>query len=100
VESYLDFSPAWEQERFMLSSATGARDSEKALNFLEERHSESLWVWEVAMMNQSKFKAFMLIAVFSCSAPLLGDHWEQPSFPGSLLLPSGDLVETEAEHDS
>jgi len=41
VESYLDFSPAWEQERFMLSSATGARDSEKALNFLEERHSES-----------------------------------------------------------
>ena len=41
VESYLDFSPAWEQERFMLSSAAGAQDSEKALNFLKEQHSES-----------------------------------------------------------
>ena len=41
VESYLDCSPASEQERFMLSNAAGAQDSEKALDFLKQQHSES-----------------------------------------------------------
>lgn len=41
VESYLDLSSAWEQERLMFSNAAAAQDSEKALNSLKEQHSES-----------------------------------------------------------
>ena len=40
VESYLDLSPAWEQERLVLSNAA-AQDSERALPSLKELHSES-----------------------------------------------------------
>jgi anti-sigma factor RsiW len=41
VESYLDLSPASEQERLMFSNAAATQDSERALDFLKEQGSQS-----------------------------------------------------------